>query len=124
MSNQGYSVQEVSRHSGLSPYTLRYYEKEGILKDIPRSSSGHRRFRSEDIEWLSFVTCLKGTGMNLDDIKRFAELHRNGDSRLDEQLMILQAHRNKVLQQMEELKTMLERVEGKIQWFKQRKQKI
>ncbi|MFW6363321.1 MAG: MerR family transcriptional regulator [Spirochaeta sp.] len=115
-----YTVQEVSERSGLTPHTLRYYEKEGILQNIPRNRSGHRRFRSTDIDWIGFVKCLKGTGMNLEDIKRFAGLHWQGDSNPDEQMEILLSHREKVLHQMKELSAMLERIDHKIAWFTQK----
>jgi DNA-binding transcriptional MerR regulator len=54
---------QAAEQSGFSLDTLRYYERIGLLDDIDRASSGHRRFREEDLEWLGVLRCLRDTGM-------------------------------------------------------------
>jgi MerR family transcriptional regulator, copper efflux regulator len=47
------SIQDVSRRSGLSEPTLRYYEEIGLIGSIARDpSSRHRRYREEEV-WLA-----------------------------------------------------------------------
>jgi len=48
----GYSIAEVAEKTHLTAYTLRYYEKEGLLPFVDRSDSGIRNFQDKDLEWL------------------------------------------------------------------------
>lgn len=38
-----YSIKETAQETSLSEYTLRYYEKTGLISDIKRANSGHFR---------------------------------------------------------------------------------
>ena len=115
-----YSIQEVSRMTGLSPHTLRFYEKEGLLGVVERSPSGFRQYSDADLEVLHGICCLKNTGMSLQEIARFLELSREGDKTLQERVELLQTHRNKVLSRLEELQTHLEQVTRKLDYFSEK----
>ncbi|MBV1776424.1 MerR family transcriptional regulator [Burkholderiaceae bacterium DAT-1] len=67
MTSKVLTIGELASLSGLSVYTLRYYEAEGILNPAARASNGHRRYRPEDVRWLEFVLRLKLTDMPLAD---------------------------------------------------------
>ena len=69
-----YSIQDVSKKTGLSAHTLRYYEKEGLLVDVERTPGGFRQYSDADLESLNLICCLKNTGMSLQEITRFLEL--------------------------------------------------
>ena len=45
-----YSIQDVSKKTGLSAHTLRYYEKEGLLPHVNRTPGGFRQYTDEDME--------------------------------------------------------------------------
>ena len=53
----------------VAPSTLRYYDKEGLLPFVERSSGGIRLFKDSDFEWLSMIECMKQTGMPINEIK-------------------------------------------------------
>ena len=63
-----YLISEVAEMMGLSPSTLRYYDKEGLLPNVKRVN-GIRVFEDEDFEWLKLLNCLKNTGMPIKKIK-------------------------------------------------------
>ena len=73
-----YSIQDVSRKTGLTAHTLRYYEKEGLIPSIERSQGGIRQYTDEDLEALGLICCLKNTGMSLQEIARFVQLTQAG----------------------------------------------
>ena len=50
-----YSIQDVSKKTGLSAHTLRYYEKEGLLSHVDRSPGGFRQYNDEDMEALGLI---------------------------------------------------------------------
>ena len=96
-----YSIQDVSNKTGLSTHTLRYYEKEGLLTGVARSTGGFRQYSDEDMEWLGLVCCLKNTGMPLQEIARFVQLAHQGDRTLEERVELLKEHREKLIARME-----------------------
>ena len=89
-----YSISEAAELMGVSVYTLRYYEKEGLLPNL-ELVNGRRVFREADLNWLQILNCLKNTGMPLKEIRRYLELCELGDaSLLERQEMILNQKRS------------------------------
>ena len=112
-----YSIQEVSKKTGLSAHTLRYYEKEGLICGVERTPGGFRQYSEEDVESMGLICCLKNTGMSLQEISRFVALTRQGDHTLAERVEMLRAHRENVLARMEEMRKHLEKVTWKLDFF-------
>lgn len=111
------SIGELSRLSGVSPHTLRFYEAEGILKPAGRAANGHRRYRREDILWLEFVLRLKLTGMPLAEIKQYAVLRAQGEETLQLRLAMLKLHRERLVTKIEELSTCARALDDKIHTY-------
>lgn len=65
-----YTIGEMAKMLGVPAYTLRYYDKEGLLPFVARSSGGIRQFRESDIEWLRVIGCMKKAGMSIKDIRQ------------------------------------------------------
>ncbi|WP_195270296.1 MerR family transcriptional regulator [Eubacterium sp. 1001713B170207_170306_E7] len=112
-----YTIKEVSEKTGLSIYTLRYYDKEGLLPFVERSETGIRQFTDADLEWLSTICCLKDTGMPLKEIKEYIDLFLEGTSTLETRRQIFIDHRVRLLKKIEELEKNLEMVEHRIQFY-------
>ena len=67
------SIQDVSRRSGLSEPTLRYYEDVGLVGPIGRDpSSRHRRYREEDLDTLQALACLRAMGVEIEDMRTYS----------------------------------------------------
>lgn len=115
-----YSIQEVSKKTGLTAHTLRYYEKEGLLSGVGRSQGGFRQYTDEDLERLGLICCLKNTGMSIQEIARFVQLTHEGDHTLKERVELLQAHRERVLEKMEEMQKHLDKVTWKLNFFSEK----
>ena len=112
-----YSIQDVSKKTGLTAHTLRYYEKEGLLSPVGRSQGGFRQYTDEDLERLGLICCLKNTGMSIQEIARFVQLTREGDHTLEERVGLLEAHREQVLGRIAEMQKYLEKVTWKLNFF-------
>jgi DNA-binding transcriptional MerR regulator len=111
------SIQETAEKFGISPYTLRYYENEGLIPKVHRNASGHRIYENEDLDWIGFVTCLKSTGMPIAEIKRYIKLCEEGDSTVLDRKQLLVAHKNRLLTRMQKLHESLKRIEWKIEHY-------
>jgi len=112
-----YSIREVSKKTGLSAHTLRYYEKEGLISGVDRTQGGFRQYTDEDMEALGLICCLKNTGMSLQEIARFVRLTQEGDHTLKERVQLLKAHRESVIERMAEMQKYLDKVTWKLNFF-------
>ena len=112
-----YSIHEVSEKTGISPYVLRFYEKEGLLPHIHRSEGGIRYYTEEDIDLLGLICCLKKTGMQLKEIRTFVQLSDKGPETLRERCAILKQQQDNVQNQMKELQKSYEKVSHKLAYF-------
>lgn len=112
-----YTIQEVSRKTGLSAHTLRYYEKEGLLAGVERTQGGIRQYSDEDLEALGLICCLKNTGMPLQAISRFMKLTQKGEFTLKERVELLREHKDNVQAHIDELERYLEKVSQKLQHY-------
>ena len=111
------SIQKAAAETGLSPDTLRYYERIGVLPGVARSPSGHRRYAEGDIGWIKLVQCLRATGMPIEELHQYALLMQEGDATAEQRLQLLVAHRTRIKDEMLELTTALELVERKIDGY-------
>ena len=115
-----YSIQDVSRKTGLSAHTLRYYEKEGLLSPVQRTPGGFRQYSDDDLEALGLICCLKNTGMSLQEITRFVHLTHEGEQTLRERVEMLREHRENVIRRMDEMQKYLDKVTWKLGFFSEK----
>lgn len=113
------TIKDVSEKTGFSTYTLRYYEKEGVLQGVKRDDSGHRAYSQNDIDVLHFLNCLKMTDMSVKDIKKFTTLLYEGDETIPERLELLKKQKREVIKKLERTKESLEHIDWKIQYYTQ-----
>jgi MerR family transcriptional regulator, copper efflux regulator len=87
------TIQDVSRHSGLSEPTLRYYEEVGLIGPIARDeSSGHRRYSEGDVNAVEILTCLRAVGMGIAEMRTYLANRTRGQSAAAEQRDLLLQH--------------------------------
>ena len=93
---------QTAQRSGFSLDTLRYYERIGLLDHIERTSSGHRRFGEDDLEWLGLCVKLRSSGMPIAAVRRYTELVRAGAGNEAERLVLMRAHQDRLTAQIAE----------------------
>jgi DNA-binding transcriptional MerR regulator len=111
------SVSEAAVQVGLTAHTLRWYEQEGLVNPVARDSAGRRRYTQQDLNWLGMLTCLRRTGMPVRDMRRYAELARQGDITVTARRALFERHRARVLARMAELEGDLKRLDYKIDLY-------
>jgi DNA-binding transcriptional MerR regulator len=68
-----YRIAEVSRLTGFTPTTLRYYENAGVLAPPERTAAGYRTYDDRAVERLRLVARAKELGCTLDEIAGLVE---------------------------------------------------
>ncbi len=109
-----YAIEEVGELTGLTPHTLRYYERIGLLEPVPRAASGHRRYTEDDLGWVRFVVMLRQTGMSIAESLAFMELTRAGDHTIPERVRLLRGHRDSLVAELAVLQQHLGAINRKI----------
>jgi DNA-binding transcriptional MerR regulator len=108
------SVSEAVAETGLSAHTLRYYEKEMLLYEVPRDSGGRRYYTLELIGALKFISALRATGMSIHGIKDYIDLYRRGEGTALQRMALLQTHEERVQEQLKETRASLSMIRKKI----------
>lgn len=75
---EGFFIGELSRKVGVSPHTIRYYERLGLIKPPKRSKTRYRVYSKEDEARLRFIQQAKLFGLSLEEIKEIINLRNKG----------------------------------------------
>lgn len=121
------TIQEVAEQTGMSAYTIRFYEKVGVLPPIKRLPNGIRQFTEADVAYLRFLIQLKQTGMSLEDIMAFTEdgcmLERLQQGRdipqfvAEKRVALLRQHQQRLYEQQRNLDALLMAVQQKLDFY-------
>lgn len=113
-----YTINQVATMFDISAYTIRFYDKEGLLPFVSRNKSGNREFTESDLNLFKIIYCLKSTGMQIKDIKKYIDLCMEGTDTIDIREKLLIEHRKGIIQQMDALKENLSLIDAKIEIYK------
>ncbi|OUO94391.1 MerR family transcriptional regulator [Cloacibacillus sp. An23] len=101
-----YTIKQVSELTGISGYTLRYYDKEGLFPDLGRDDGNRRVFSDEDLKSVRTIQTLREMGLPIARIRAFVEAGRGGRA--------LERRGAIIAEQMERAKSELEDMKKKI----------
>ena len=103
------TIQDVSRRSGLSEPTLRYYEDVGLIAPVARDpTSGHRRYREDAVDALQALACLRAMGVGIEEMRTYQANRALGKVRAGEQRDLLLRHATRVELEIDTLRSHLD----------------
>lgn len=111
------NIGEAGKKAGLSPDTIRFYEKRGLIVSTKRDEKGHRYYAESDVGWLSLLACLRGTGMPLAETETFTQLAHEGEHTVPDRIDLLKRHRQRLREKREELDRFEEHLDAKIAYY-------
>jgi Predicted transcriptional regulators len=112
-----YRIGDFSELVGLNSPTLRYYEKEGLIKPH-RTNSGVRYYTEQDARWVRFLLHLKSTGMTIEQLKRYVKLRAEGDSTINQRVELLEEVRRNFEVEFQQLQDSWTVLNDKLDWYK------
>jgi len=108
------TIQDVSRRSGLSEPTLRYYEDAGLVGPIDRDpTSGHRRYHEQDLDTLQALACLRAMGVGIGDMRTYQANRALGYAAAGDQRDLLLRHAKRIVAELETLRVHLDYLRAK-----------
>ena len=108
------TITEVSKIYNLTPDTLRYYERIGLIPTVHRNKRGVRDYTQEDCNWVEFIKCMRGAGLPIEVLIDYVSMFQEGDSTIEARKELLMDQRKVLSDKIEEMKKILERLDYKI----------
>ena len=113
-----FTIGQVSEMFRIPISTLRYYDKEGLFPGLERAS-GIRRFGEAELETLRVIECLKQSGLEIKDIKRFMQWCCEGSKTYPQRRALFQQQRQVVENQIRQLEKTLAMIDFKCWYYEQ-----
>ena len=83
------TITEVSKKYEITPDTLRYYERIGLIPPVPRTKGGIRDYDEESCRWIELMKCMRRAGVQIEALIEYVALFKQGDETLDARKKIL-----------------------------------
>ena len=111
------TIAEVSKKYNLTQDTIRYYERIGLLPEIPRTKSGIRDFDEKSCKWIEFIKCMRAAGMPIEALIEYMNLFKQGKKTIVARKQLLIEQRDVLLKKQEEIKNTIEKLDYKIELY-------
>jgi DNA-binding transcriptional MerR regulator len=112
-------ISELSEKFDISPDTLRYYERVGLIPPVHRSKSGLRDYDESDVRWVEFIKCMRSAGLPIEQLAKYVQLFPLGEATVEARKQILMDQRDQLLARMAELQRTLDVLNYKIALYEQ-----
>ncbi|MCM3698621.1 MerR family transcriptional regulator [Paenibacillus macerans] len=111
-----FSIKQTAEQTGITEDTIRYYEKIALLPRAERKPNGHRVYYPEDVDTIKLISCLKKTGMALDEMRPFLTVSADADPVDHPELVQLMInHRANIVSQIASLQQVVDFIDLKLE---------
>ena len=111
------TIKQVCRQYGLTPDTLRYYEKIGVIPEVHRTASGIRDYDETAIGWVENAVCMRSAGVPVESIIEYVRLYQAGDTTLQARRDLLKDVHTSLLKQRQQMDAAIDRLSFKIRRY-------
>ena len=113
------TITEVSKKYGISPDTMRYYERIGLIPAVPRNRSGIRDYDEAACGWVELMKCMRAAGVQIDALIDYVALCQQGDGTAAQRKAILVEQRRQLADRMADMQRSLDRLDEKIAQYEE-----
>lgn len=113
------NIAVVSQRYQLSPDTLRYYERVGLIPPVPRTKSGIRDYDEASCGWIELMKCMRAAGVQIETLIEYVALFQRGDDTLDARKALLIEQRDQIMVRISDMQQSLDRLNVKISYYEQ-----
>ena len=108
------TIKEVCEKFDITPDTLRYYERVGVIPEVHRTKGGIRDYTDEDVAWVENAICMRNAGVSVEMLAEYVRLFRLGDSTFQARRDILAEAREEIQKQLDKYQVTMDRLNYKI----------
>ena len=110
-------ISEVAKKFGMTPDTLRYYEKEELIGPIVKGKNGIRNYTEKDMQRIQFVKCMRVAGLEISFLKRYIKLLDEGENTIKERREILVEQRRILKEKLDAMQEAYDKLNMKIDLY-------
>lgn len=114
------TITEVANKYGLTPDTLRYYERIGLLPAVSRTGGGIRNYSESDCRWVEYLKCMRSAGVSVETLTEYVALFRQGPETIPARKKLLLEQRAQIAARIQELNGVLARLDWKLDGYEER----
>ncbi len=114
------TIAEVAKKYGLTPDTLRYYERIGLLPNVARTAGGIRDYSEEDCRWVEYIKCMRSAGVSVETLVEYVTLFHQGKETIPARKKLLLEQREQIAARIQELNDILARLDWKLDGYEER----
>lgn len=113
------TIAEVSKKYDLTPDTLRYYERIGLIKEVPRTDSGIRNYDEKTCRRIEFIKCMRNAGIEIEKLLEYFDLLEQGKKTVFERKQLLEDQKEKLVEKQKSINETLEHLNYKLNLYEE-----
>lgn len=117
-------ISEVGEKYGLTPDTLRYYERIGLIPPVKRRPNGIREYDDYSCGWIQFIHCMRKAGMPVETLVEYVQLYQQGAVTKEARKELLLEEHRRLNERIVELQAVKERLLYKINNYDQLEESV
>ncbi len=113
------TISEVSKKYNLTSDTLRYYERIGLLTNVPRNQNGIRNYDEKACKRIEFIKCMRNAGVEIEILIEYMTLFEQGKTTVNARKNLLEEQKEKLLEKQKSISETLARLDYKIKIYEE-----
>lgn len=114
------TIAEVAKRYELTPDTLRYYERSGLIPPVPRTRGGIRDYDERACRWVEYIKCMRAAGVSVETLAEYVALFRQGKDTIAARKELLLEQRRQIVARIDEMNTVLQKLDWKLDGYEER----
>jgi len=114
------TIAEVAKKYGLTPDTLRYYERIGLLPGVGRTPGGIRDYSEDDCNWVEYIKCMRSAGVSIETLVEYVALFHQGQQTIPARKKLLLEQREQIVAKINEMNAVLAKLDWKLDGYEER----
>ncbi len=112
-------ISKVAQKFDLSPDTIRYYEKAGLIDPVAKDASGNKDYQEKELRRINFIKCMKAAGLSIENIKNYVDLFHQGLETIPQRKEILENQLVELIEKKKQLDETIAYLHQKIENYEQ-----
>ncbi|WP_214823680.1 MerR family transcriptional regulator [Exiguobacterium algae] len=113
------NIKQAAEKFELTTDTLRYYERIGLIPPVTRNESGYRDYSEIDLNWVSFIKCMREAGVSVESLIEYVSLFQEGADSITTRKEILIDQRNELVEKIRVMQETLAKLDEKIEGYEE-----
>lgn len=111
------TIKEISEKYDITKDTLRYYEKIGLISEVPRSKNGIRNYDEASCKRIEFIKCMRSAGVEIEILIKYMDLLEKGTKTAIDRRDLLAEQKAKLLEKQKSINETIERLDYKLKLY-------